>query len=145
MKTTLSKKALQLTTLALLFLLLGSGLELYLINHYHDIEQAIPLIALTIVLLLFVGSVLTSHKYLFKLFHYFLYVCIAVGVYGTYLHLVNNLEFEQELRPTAALSYQLWQSLSGATPVLAPLSFIVLSIIGFIYITLKNHEHETHT
>ncbi|MEO1715042.1 MAG: hypothetical protein AAFU60_17060, partial [Bacteroidota bacterium] len=55
------------------------------------------------------------------------------GVYGAYLHLQANYEFEQEMRPSAENWDLLVESLSGALPALAPASMIVLALIGYSY------------
>lgn len=62
------------------------------------------------------------------------------GLYGIYLHLRANYEFELEMKPTLGGWELFTESLSGALPALAPASMIVLALIGYSYsILLKQH------
>ena len=54
--------------------------------------------------------------------------------------LIGNFEFEQEMKPTAKTWDLFVESLSGAFPALAPLTLIILSLIGYTYLKLINHK-----
>lgn len=88
-----------------------------------------------VALLVFVRSVLIKNS--FKLV---LLVTALSGIYGGYLHLSSNFEFEIEMTPTASNWELLIESLSGALPTLAPLSMIVLALIGYSYLILINKK-----
>jgi hypothetical protein len=62
------------------------------------------------------------------------------GVYGVFLHLRANYEFEQEMKPTAEPWDVFVESLAGALPSLAPASMIVLALIGYSYLLLLKRE-----
>lgn len=126
--------------LALLFMMLGTAMELYLLDHYEDVEQLIPLlcigVSLPMILLLFFGQSRVTRR-IFKLV---MALTALSGVYGTYLHLAANFEFEQEMRPAAENWDLFTESLSGALPALAPASMIVLALIGYSYYLLITHQ-----
>ena len=125
---------------ALLFMLFGTALELYLLNHFEDTFQLVPLIcigasALVLCLLFFQRS-----NFLKGLFKWILGITALSGFYGTYLHLNANYEFELEMKPTLNGWELIVESLSGALPALAPCSMIVLALIGYSYLLLLKHK-----
>jgi len=127
-------------TAALLFMLLGTSAELYLLEHYEDTLQLIPLLAIGISLGLLVILFFWRTNFLLAVFTIVLVITGLSGVYGTFLHLRANYEFELEMTPSAE-GWDLFQeSLSGALPALAPLSMIVLALIGYSYLLLIKQE-----
>ncbi len=130
----------QLIVAALLFMTLGTLLELYLLDHYEDTLQLIPMLcigaAIFVVGLLF----LKRTRFVIGLFKGVLVLTALSGVYGAFLHLRANYEFELEMRPTAEGWDLFVESLSGALPALAPGSMIVLALIGYSYVLLLNKE-----
>ena len=125
---------------ALLFMLAGTGLELYLLDHYEDTLQLIPIIfigasVLTLIILFYRRTKLTTGIY--KLV---LGLTALSGVYGAVLHLQANYEFEVEMKPSAKGWDLFVESLSGALPALAPGSMIVLALIGYSYLILLKQK-----
>ena len=126
--------------LAILFMLIGTALELYLLGHYEDTQQLIPLLAIGASLLLMALLVLRRTKITEGLFKLVMVLTAASGVYGVFLHLKANFEFEREMKPAAG-SWELYtESLSGALPALAPASLIAFALIGFAYYLLIKHQ-----
>lgn len=126
----------QILLFALLFMMLGTTLELYLLDHYEDWQQLIPLGCIAASSLGLLGYWLRRTLLVQRLFMGALIATAISGVVGVYLHLSANLEFEQEMKPTAAFGDVFWESLSGALPTLAPASMIVLAFIGYSYLLL---------
>lgn len=121
---------------AFVFMTVGTVLELYLLDHYEGAQQLIPILCigmsiLTMLLLFFRRTNMTM-----KLFISVLVLTALSGVYGAFLHLRANYEFEQEMKPTAGGWDLFVESLSGALPALAPFSMIVLALIGYSYVIL---------
>ena len=131
-----------LVSLTILMVLIGTGLELYLIDHYEDELQLIPLIIIALGLLSFIAHLWSGSEKLIKPFQFILVICALSGLLGTYFHLRANFEFEQEMRSSLATSELFWESLSGALPALAPMSMIVFTLLGFTYLLIikKNDE-----
>ena len=126
--------------LALLFMMLGTAMELYLLDHYEDVEQLIPLLCIGVSLLMILLLFFSQSRVTRRIFKLVMALTALSGVYGTYLHLVANFEFEQEMRPAAENWDLFTESLSGALPALAPASMIVLALIGYSYYLLITHQ-----
>jgi hypothetical protein len=110
----------------------GALAELLLTGHYEGWEQWIPLALLAVGLisgilwhrlggnglrrtLLFVGSALA-----------------AGGVVGSVLHLKGNREFELEMYPDLSGVDLVVESVTGATPALAPGALILLGLLAVL-------------
>jgi hypothetical protein len=118
----------------------GMLLELYLLDHYEDRYQLIPLLVIAIALVMTVVLNFRASKRIQQLFKLVLVLISLSGIYGVFLHLQANFEFEQEIHPTASTLSLFSESISGAFPALAPLSLIVLALMGYAYLTLINQK-----
>jgi hypothetical protein len=125
---------------ALLLMTTGMLLELYLLDHYEDRYQLIPLLGIAIALVMTVVLNFRASKRIQQLFKLVLVLISLSGIYGVFLHLQANFEFEQEIHPTASTLSLFSESISGAFPALAPLSLIVLALMGYAYLTLINQK-----
>ena len=122
----------RLLLLVLALGILGTGTELVLIGHTEETLQVIPLAVL--------GAGLVSAGFFHarptgggvQQFRAVMGLFIVAGVLGIILHYRGNAEFELEMRPTMAGLDLIWNSLTGATPALAPGSMIPLGLIGLI-------------
>ena len=121
---------------AILFMSVSTQLELYLLDHYEDAFQLIPIICLSLAILTFVLIQLRLLKGLIQAFRVSLILSVLSGIYGTFLHLRANYEFEAEINAKSDSWSLFVESLSGALPALAPLSMILFAIIGYSYLTL---------
>jgi hypothetical protein len=130
----------QIIVVALLFMMTGTALELYLLDHYEDVQQLIPLLCIGAALLTMLVLLFRKSNFATQLFKGILGIAALSGLYGTFLHLQANYEFEQEMRPTAGDWDLLVESLSGALPALAPLSMVVLALLGYSYLKLLNEK-----
>ena len=126
--------------LAFLFMLIGTLLELYLLNHYENILQLIPVFCIAIALINSMFIYFRRSKASFNIFKIVLFLTSISGISGVFFHLQANYEFEQEIKPTANFWELFLESISGAFPVLAPLSMVVLALIGYSYLILINQK-----
>lgn len=110
----------------------GTGTELLLIGHTEEFYQLIPVIALGLGLIATAALWLWPGRRMVQLFRVLSGLFIVAGVLGVILHYRGNAEFELEMRPSMAGFELLWNSLTGATPALAPGSMIPLGLIGLI-------------
>ena len=131
--------------LALVFMLFGTALELYLLHHFESVQQAIPLICIGVLLLLVALTFFGWMRGVLRFFKLALILTALSGLYGTFLHLRANYEFEQEMRPTANNWDLFLESMSGALPALAPCTMVVLALIGYTYILLLNTNDNEKT
>jgi hypothetical protein len=125
---------------ALLIMLVGTALELYLLTHYEGVQQLIPLLCIGVSILVLILLFFQRTKVLMNLFKFVLILTGLSGIYGTFLHLRANYEFELEMKPTATGWNLFVESLSGALPALAPCSMIVLALLGYSYLLLLKHK-----
>ena len=130
----------QVIVLAFLFIMIGTLLELYLLNHYEDTLQLIPVFCIAIALINSIFIYFRRSKVTFNIFKVVLFLTSLSGIYGVFLHLKANYEFEQEMSPTANFWELFLESISGAFPALAPLSMVVLGLIGYSYLILINQK-----
>ena len=119
---------------------IGTTLELYLLDHYEDALQIIPIACLLVSILVFVFIQFKPVKGGFRLFKVSLMLSALSGLYGTFLHLKANYEFEAEMKPKADAWSVFADSLSGALPTLAPGSMILFALIGYSYLILINQK-----
>lgn len=126
----------QVLVVALVFMMIGTATELYLLDHYEGTLQLIPLLCIGATLVATGALFFRRTPFLFGLFQLLLGLTALSGVYGAFLHLRANYEFEQEMKPTADGWHLFVESLSGALPSLAPASMIVLALVGYSYLLL---------
>ena len=125
---------------ALLFMMAGTATELYLLDHYEDTLQLIPLLCIGVSVLTLFILFFQRTKWTIGFFKLVLVLTGLSGVYGAFLHLQANYEFELEMKP-GAKGWELFvESLSGALPSLAPGSMIVLALIGYSYLILLKQQ-----
>ena len=125
---------------AFLFMTIGTLLELYLLNHYENILQLIPVFCIAIALINSMFIYFRRSKASFNIFKIVLFLTSISGISGVFFHLQANYGFEQEIKPTANFWELFLESISGAFPVLAPLSMVVLALIGYSYLILINQK-----
>ena len=116
----------------LLFGCLGTLAELYLIGHYEDTWQFVPLSLLVAVILVTGAYLRRPADSLRRVVAAVMWICVVSGVAGSWLHYSGNVEFEREMYPDRAGFELVRESLSGATPVLAPGTMIVIGLFGLI-------------
>ena len=120
----------------LTFFLLGTLTELYLINHYTDIFQTIPIICIAISFFSFIVLIFKLTRFTLRLFKFSLLSNSLIGLLGVFFHLNSNYEFEKEMKPSSDSWGLFVESLSGALPALAPLNLVILSMVGYSYILI---------
>ena len=126
----------QIIVVAFMFMMIGTAMELYLLEHYEDTLQLIPLICIGASLMVMIVLFFRRAGIIELVFKLILGLSALSGFYGVFLHLRANYEFELEMKPTAKGWDLFMESLSGALPTLAPGSMIVLALIGYSYLLL---------
>ncbi len=134
------RSVLKILLIALLFMLIGTGLELYLLDHYEDAWQLIPLICIGAALAGMVWVMSKPSGLSLRIFKGILGLSALSGLVGVYLHMKANYEFELEIKPGAQGWDLFTESLSGALPALAPGSMIALALIGYTYTLLIKQQ-----
>ena len=109
----------------------GAATELWLVGHYHDWLQSIPLvlIALGLAAVLWARTAGAGRRALGAVR---LTSALVVGgsVLGVGLHVKGNVEFEREIHPDAPLMGALWEAAQGASPLLAPGALALAGVLA---------------
>ena len=113
--------------------ILGAGSELFLLGHYEDPWQLVPLGMIGLSLVVLVVRLFRNDARVLRVFQVFMLLFVAAGALGIYLHYRSNVEFELEMNPAAAGWELIRESLTGAMPALAPGTMVYLGLIGFLY------------
>ena len=109
---------------------LGLGAELFLLEHFEDVWQWVPLVLLGAGVLAGLAVALRPGRALVLAFRALMVLFVAAGAVGAYLHLRGNVEFELESDPALRGAALIWESLKGATPALAPGALAQLGLVG---------------
>lgn len=114
--------------------MVGTGVDLLLLDHYEDVWQLAPLVMVVVGLVVvawawFAGSAnaVTAMRITMVLF-------LATGAAGLLLHYNGNREFQHEMDP----SLQGWPLFvkvirAKAPPALAPAAMIQIGLLGLLY------------
>ena len=108
----------------------GTGLELLFIEHFEDPLQLAPLVLLPAGVSVLAWHGLRGSAVTARVVRLVMALFVAGGLAGIVLHYSGNQEFELEMYPSKAGMELVRETLTGATPVLAPGSMILLGLIG---------------
>ncbi|MEM8893352.1 MAG: hypothetical protein AAGC88_02170 [Bacteroidota bacterium] len=139
--TTLLSRA-TLIYISLLFLFIGTLVELLLLGHFEDVWQLVPLIILGAALLCFAILQFSTSDILALIFRIIMVGSMVSGLLGVWFHLKANYEFEVEMYPNIGGWKLVTEMLTGAIPALAPGSMVVVGLIGILYTLEKSNNHE---
>jgi hypothetical protein len=109
---------------------LGITIELFLIGHTKDAWEWSPILLLFLALAVTAALWYRASRGIVRTFQITMLLFFLSGAVGLYLHYRGNVEFELEMYPTLTGLPLIWQSLTGATPTLAPGTMLLLSLIG---------------
>jgi hypothetical protein len=111
----------------------GTSGELILLGHTEMPTQWIPIVALGALALVIAWHIRRPSPASVRAMQAFMGLFVATGVLGVGLHLNGNVEFERELHPTEGGFQFFIKTITGATPVLAPGSMVLLGLVGFAH------------
>jgi len=110
--------------------IVGMGLELLFIGHVEDRLQLVPIVLLPAGLIALVWHALSPSRASAWGVRLLMALFVASGLLGAGLHYRGNHEFELEMYPSMAGTELVRETLTGATPVLAPGSMALLGFVG---------------
>jgi len=111
----------------------GMLLELLLIGHDEMATQFAPLLLLGLGLVMGVSNLIAPRVATVRLLQVLMVVFVGSGIVGVGLHYWGNQEFELEMHPSATGMTLVSDTLTGATPVLAPASMSLLGVVGLAF------------
>jgi hypothetical protein len=116
-----------------LFGVCGAGAELILLGHTEDPWQWVPLVLLGASLIVLTGYAVMRRLFMLRVFRGLMVLFVIGGLLGLYLHYQGNMEFELEMYPSLKGLALFRESITGATPALAPGMMIQLGLLGLIF------------
>ncbi|MCA1558705.1 MAG: hypothetical protein LC753_01315 [Acidobacteria bacterium] len=118
---------------ALLFGMIGTGIELLLIGHFEDRLQLPPLVLLASGVVVLAWHAVAPTSASVRTLQAAMVLFVVAGGVGIGLHVRGNIEFEREMYPSLEGLELIQKTMTGATPVLAPGSMVLLGVIGLAY------------
>ena len=116
----------------LLMGLLGTGVELLLLEHTEGLWQWVPLLLIAISLIVLCWGVLRPGPGNIRLLQGTMILFVLSGLVGFILHYQGNAEFELEMYPSLKGRELFWEAIQGAMPTLAPGTMIQLGLLGLV-------------
>ena len=117
----------------LVFGLVGTGVELLLLEHTEDVWQWVPIVMIALSLVVIVWHLAQRGAASTRSLQGTMLLFVASGIIGVILHFKGNVEFELETYPTLKGLALFKEAMMGATPALAPGTMIQLGLIGLAY------------
>jgi hypothetical protein len=108
----------------------GMGAELLLIGHVEGALQLTPVMLLGLGLVALVWFAVSPGRVSARALQIVMALFVASGAAGVVLHYRGNAAFELEMYPKMAGIELVRETLTGATPVLAPGSMALLGLVG---------------
>src|SRR5262245_40845402 len=118
----------------LVFGIAGIGIELFLLAHYADALQLVPLVLIVAALLVIIVHARTGSARSVWLLRAVMGLFIVAGVVGIVLHYRGNLEFQLEIDATQS-PWELFKKVvrSQSPPALAPGVMAQFGLLGLLY------------
>jgi hypothetical protein len=117
----------------LLFGLVGTLVELFLLEHTDGFWQWVPIVLFGFGLVSIGWWVIARSQSSLRALQGVMLSFLAAGVIGTVLHYDGNAAFELEMMPGLGGLELFGKAMMGATPTLAPGVMIQLGLIGLLY------------
>jgi hypothetical protein len=115
---------------ALLAGMAGTAGELLLIGHFEDSWQLVPILLLSLGTLVGLAHAFRPGVLTGRLLQLVMVLFIISGGIGAVLHYRGNAEFELEMQPSLGGVELVKETMTGAFPVLAPGTMVLLGLIG---------------
>ena len=109
----------------------GTFTELLLIGHFEEPWQLVPLVLLGLATMVALLHACRPDTLTVRLLQLLMGFFVVSGCIGIVLHYHGNTEFELEKNSRIAGMKLVKESMTGAFPVLAPGTMILLGLVGF--------------
>ena len=113
--------------------ILGTGVELLLLEHTDGAWQLVPLALIVLAVAVLLWHARARSPASVRTLRWTMALFTASGLVGVLLHYRGNVEFELEMYPGMHGLELFREALMGATPSLAPGTMIQLGLLGFVY------------
>ncbi|MCW9706445.1 hypothetical protein [Fodinibius salsisoli] len=115
------------------FIFIGNVAELYLLDHFEQAQQWIPIILSAVGFMVTVTAWQYPGPKVLATLRWLMVITALASIYGMYLHFSSNYSFTQEINPSFSAMEAVWPAIKGSNPLLAPgILFLaaVLAIAG---------------
>lgn len=119
--------------IALVAGLVGTTVELFLLEHTEDTWQWAPIALMALALGVLGWHAVHRGPASVRTFQALMWLFLVSGLLGIWLHYRGNVEFELEMYPDLAGWKLFKDSMMGATPALAPGTMIQLGLVGLAW------------
>ena len=117
----------------LLLGIVGTGAELLLLGHFESVAQFVPLVLLSLGLASIAWHLAAPGVASLRALQVTMLLFVVSGGIGVGLHFDGNVEFEREMYPSLGGFDLIGKTMTGATPVLAPGTMVLLGLIGLAH------------
>ena len=111
----------------------GTGLELSLLEHWEDWKQWTPFVVLGVAVISLALVSITRSRPAVRALQVSMLALAGAGLAGIYLHFMSNVEFELEMYPGRGGGELVMESLKGAMPALAPGTLVFMALVGLVF------------
>jgi hypothetical protein len=114
--------------------LVGSGVELVLLEHYETAVQFVPLVSIALALAVLIWHRVKGDAVSIRALQATMVLFLLAGIAGTGFHLRGAAEFQVEIDPSQS-RWEIFKKAmrSKAPPVLAPGLMVQLGLVGLAY------------
>lgn len=102
------------------FIFIGTVAELYLLEHYEETQQWIPIILSIVGFFISVAVWKKQARKILITFRWVMGLIALASLYGMYLHFMGNYQFTLEINPSFSAVEAIWPAIKGSYPLLAP-------------------------
>jgi hypothetical protein len=112
----------------------GTAVDLFLLEHYEDVWQAPPLVAVALGLVTVAWAWRTGSAAAVRALRLVMILCLLTGAAGLAWHYQGNVEFQREMDPSLAGWALVMKVIRAkAPPALAPAAMIQIGLLGLLY------------
>jgi peptidoglycan/LPS O-acetylase OafA/YrhL len=116
----------------------GLLIELFLLAHYEDFKQWIPLAVLAAGIGALALELVHRRVWTLAVVRTIMAVLIFIGLLGVYFHFMGSREFQLEMDPTMSTTSLVWHVLRAKSPpTLSPGTLVQMGILGLGYAYLR--------
>jgi hypothetical protein len=118
----------------LLLGLVGTGVELLLMEHVGDPWQLVPVVLIAAAILVLPAQMIVTARPVARLFQFIMLLFLISGMVGMGLHYRAKVEFKLEMEPGLSGLALFREAMKGTMPpALAPGSMVQLGLLGLVY------------
>lgn len=119
------------------FIFIGNIAELYLLDHYEQPQQWIPIILSLSGFIVTLTAWQSPSPKILSALRWLMAITALASLYGMYLHFSGNYSFAREINPTFTAMEAVWPAIKGSNPLLAPGILFLAAILALA----GTHKH----